>query len=333
LSFVLRILLPVLALLAGAAVMGYLIRTRPAPAKTAVTDRATLVQVEVAEAGEHQLRLHAQGSVTPAERVVLQSEVAGRVVWQHPDLVPGGRLRRGQTALRIDGRDYQLALEQQAAAVERARLEVKVEESRRSVAAREWQVLGDDAEATPEGRELALRDPQLETAQASLSAARSARRVAELAVSKTDLQVPFNAFVQAESVDVGQLVGPQMPLATLVGTDAVWVQVSLPMDHLAAFDVPGFNCADGKGSLARISQDLGAEHIEREGRVIRLLGDLDPVGRLARVLIEIRDPFGLRPSKGEGGKGEAGKGEKVVPLLIGAYVNVELEGHVARDVN
>jgi hypothetical protein len=312
-----------------------LIATKPEPAKKPIVERGTLVRVEVAQLSDQTLRLRAQGSVTPARRVVLQSEVAGRVVWQSPELVPGGRLTKGKTALRIDRRDYQLALEQQAAAVERAALEVKVEASRRAVAAREWQIMGEDDNATEEGRTLALRGPQLETAEASLDAARSSRRVAQLAVSKTEITVPFNAFVQQESVDVGQLVTPQMPLATLVGTDAVWVQVSLPMDHLSAFDVPGFNCADGKGSVARVSQDLGGQAVERQGRVIRLLGDLDPIGRLARVLVEIRRPFDTGPlDTGPLDTGPAADGERPaqLPLLVGAYVNVELEGHVARGV-
>lgn len=321
---VLRISLPLLVLGLGGLALYGLVITRPVPQKKPAADRGVLVQVQPARAGEHQLRLRVQGSVMPAERVVLQSEVAGRIVWQHPDLVPGGRLKKGTTALRVDGRDYRLALEQQAASVERARLEVKVEESRRAVAAREWQILAEDERATVGGRQLALRDPQLEAAQANLRAANSARRVAELAVSKTTIAAPFNAFVQTESVDVGQLVTPQMPLATLVGTDAVWVQVSLPMEHLSAFDVPGFNASQGAGSEARIWQDLGGERVERHGRVIRLLGDLDPVGRLARVLVEIRDPFGLRAAPASG--------EPVVPLLVGAYVNVELEGHSAPGV-
>ena len=81
---------------------------------------------------------------------------------------------------------------------------------------------------------------------------------------------------------------------TIVG---VWVQVALPMDHLSAFDVPGFNCERGEGSRARVWQDLGGQMLKRGGRVIRLLGDLDPVGRMARVLIEIRDPFGLEAKR------------------------------------
>jgi len=55
--------------------------------------------------------------------------------------------------------------------------------------------------------------------------------------------------------------------------------------------------------------------------VIRLLADLDPVGRMARVLVQIDDPFGLQVDQ---------KSTTVrpgtLPLLINDYVNVDIEG-------
>jgi hypothetical protein len=55
--------------------------------------------------------------------------------------------------------------------------------------------------------------------------------------------------------------------------------------------------------------------------VIRLLGDLDPVGKMARLLVEVADPLG-----GAGGEGGP------LPLLLGAHVSVEIEGPRVEDV-
>jgi hypothetical protein len=174
-----------------------------------------------------------------------------------------------------------------------------------------------------------FREPQLATTKTNVESAESARQRATLAVSKTVLVAPFNAMVQSESVDVGQLVAPQSTLARLVGTDALWVQVSVPVSQLGALAVPGFNAATGEGSHAEVIQDVGSESVERRGRVIRLYGDLDPMGKMARVLVEIEDPLGLHPEKEKDGAAPAGNG---LPLLMGAYVEVSLQGRAAVGV-
>ncbi|MCA9583061.1 MAG: HlyD family efflux transporter periplasmic adaptor subunit, partial [Myxococcales bacterium] len=118
--------------------------------------------------------------------------------------------------------------------------------------------------------------------------------------------------------EVGQVVGPQSPVVTLVGTDRFWVQVSVPVNHLAWISVPGRNGTEGSKALVRHTS--GEQVVERIGHVVRMLGDLDPVGRMARLLVEIEDP--LRLNKDEPG----------LPLLLGAYVEVRIEGQEVEDV-
>ena len=89
-------------------------------------------------------------------------------------------------------------------------------------------------------------------------------------------------FVREEVIDIGQLISPQSRLASLVGSDAFWVQVSLPYADLRRIAIPDVNATEGSRVLIR--QDLGGETIERQGRVIRLQYDLEPMGRMARVL-------------------------------------------------
>mgnify|MGYP005608846153 FL=1 len=144
------------------------------------------------------------------------------------------------------------------------------------------------------------------------------------------LRAPFNGFVKIEAVDVGQLVTPQMPLATLVGSDRFWVQVSVPVDRLTAVDVPGMNADEGKGAVAVIAQDVGGQRIERTGRVLRLLGDLDPVGRMARLRVEIDDPLGLAAPPKPGSKQTSAR--PGLPLLLGAFVEVAIEARELGEV-
>jgi multidrug efflux pump subunit AcrA (membrane-fusion protein) len=174
-------------------------------------------------------------------------------------------------------------------------------------------------------------------AKAAVESAESVQAQAKLALGRTSLSAPFNAIVQSENVDVGQLVSPASQLAVLVGTDAYWVQLSVPVEQLAWIDVPGLNADKKQGSAARVWQEIGGARVERPGQVIRLLGDLDPVGRMARVLVQIDDPLRLKengqrkvvPTEEKPAAAKALPSAEKLPFLIGAYVNVEVE---ARQV-
>ena len=135
------------------------------------------------------------------------------------------------------------------------------------------------------------------TAQASaladVAAAEAALERAKLDLSRTALYAPFDCVVVEKNVDKGSLVTVQTRLGTLVGTDEYWVRASIPVEQLRWFTIP--SGVDAVGSTARITQRLGAnETSEWTGRVVRLLGDLEPQGRMARVLLSVSNPAGRR---------------------------------------
>ena len=332
----------------GIAIAVTLVKTKPEAEKVEREDPGALVEILEVHPSTQAVTVTANGTVVPAQQISVGPEVSGRVSWMSDKLIPGGRLARGEQLVRIDPRDYQLAVEQQVAQVDRAQTELEIERSRKQIAEREWELLAkkqpqagsqaqgsqaQDGSQEQEGGSLALRDPQLRTAQAALKAARSGLDRAQLTVAKTAIRAPFNAMVQSKSVDVGQLVGPQMSLATLVGTDAFWVQVSIPVERLSWIQIPGIRGAT-EGSPARIVQELGKDTSVRRGKVIRLLGDLDPQGRMARLLVEIDDPLGLAgaASAEETGAQQAEATEPGMPLLLGSYVSVEISGEQLKDV-
>jgi len=303
----LRTLLPIVVLAAGVAVFMALKASKPTAKKTAQDDRGTVVEVMAVQAKDHAVEVIAQGRVIPARQVALAPEVAGRIKWQSAELVPGGLVKQGASLVRIDARDYELAVQQQQAAVDRAKLELDVERGRKKVAEREWKLLDDGQSSDGSaGESLALRGPQLRTAKVAVQAAQSGLARTQLAVTRTTVKAPFNAMVQSEQSELGQLVGPQTPLVNLVGTDEFWVQVSIPVDNLASIKVPG--------AVARVSQNVGGQSVARSGTIVRLLGDLDPTGGMARVLIEIKDPLGLIK----------GAPQAALPMLIGAFVEVKI---------
>lgn len=310
-------LLPVVVLFAGFGYFRSLVESRPQAPQVKPPERVELVEVVEAKVASGPVVIRATGRVKAARETVLSAEVTGRVVEVHPGLVVGGLLGAGETAFRLDDQDYDLGVRQQQAQVTRARAEIQLEAGRRTVAAKEWERLSDEISTTDDGMALVMRQPQLELAKANLAAARSALSQAQLRRDKTTVTVPFNAMVRQETAEEGLLAGPQSQLAHLVGTDVFWVEATVPIDRIGWFDVPGVaGFADAEGAPVHIVQRLGdGERVAREGRVVRLVSELDPLGAHARVIIAVADPLRLAPDAEPG-----------LPLLLNAFVHVEIEG-------
>ncbi|MDH3728044.1 MAG: hypothetical protein OER77_10990, partial [Myxococcales bacterium] len=181
-----------------------LVATKEEPPRADKPLEGTLVEVIEVQGNHHEVDLHAKGTIVPAQEVALQPELGGRVIWQSPELVPGGRFKERQPILKIDPRDYQLAAESFRSQVNRAKLDMRLEARRGEVAKREWNAFG-DIDATEDQRALAQREPQLESTRLALKAAQSSLKKAELDLGRTTLRAPFNAMVVSESVDPGQL--------------------------------------------------------------------------------------------------------------------------------
>ncbi len=285
-------------------------RTRPRAARRPEREMAVTVRVIIAHPENARLPIEAFGEVLPARQVDLFTEVSGRIVARHPRLEPGGLLTAGETALAIDPRDYEAAVVQAEANLEKARLDLALERSRARVAAEEWRRVGAETPYTdPENRALTLREPQVAAAERAVAAAEAALRRARWNLERTEIRVPFEALVLERYADLGQTALPQNRLATLVAADEFYVRLSLPTSTLRHLPAPD---ADGRGgALARILHELDdGSAIERFGRVVRILGDLDPAGRMARVMVSVPHP--LDPPESA--------------LRLRAYVHVRIEG-------
>lgn len=313
-----NILLAIIAL--AASVGGFKLLTR---SKTEASTRANLEQSVPVETRrfaltEQRAQVVGQGLVEPARAVALSAQVGGLVTRLHPALAVGGLVAEGDRLAQLDPTDYQIAVQEAQARVTIAEQEVQLEAGRREVALKEWEAMGKRrAGKVDDGaRERATRVPQQRVAEANLKVAQSALQRARVALGRATLKAPFNAIVLSESLEVGQLVGPGAPVAQLVGTDAYWVKVAVPSAELEWLTVP---TAEGeRGSRAVVRYDIGDRVVEREGAVVRLLGQLETTGRMAQVVVEV-------PAPTQGAeRGEA--------LLLGAQVEVRLEGRPVDGV-
>jgi RND family efflux transporter MFP subunit len=313
---VVRVVLSLVILIIGVGASFYLKNSAPRTPKRPPAKLSPPVQVEILHPSEYQIVVAAMGTVIPKWEVMLKSRVSGEIVDIHPEFTEGGFLKKGMNILKIDPLDYEIALVQKKSAVKDAEYALKLELGHQVVAKREWELLNGSQPAQDKEVELALRKPHLEKAKADLEAAAADLKAAMLDLERTRIIAPFNAMVRSKSVDIGSQVTSQEPLAELVGTDAYRIQASIPIDRLEWIQIP--DKVGGPGATVRIIYGQG---YERVGKVTRLMGDLATQGRMARVLIEVTDPLGLKDSL---------KDRK--PLLIGDYVRVEIQGHKLERV-
>jgi len=317
----LRVILPIMVV--GLAVVGaqLLISSGPTVPKSAREVKPTFVEILTAHVQDDRAVILAFGTVQAHQRLMVQPEVAGRVVQLNPHVVIGGILRMGEALLQIDPRDYRFAVDEERAALAKAEFDLKVELGNQAVALREWNLLKPSiGEISDLSKQLALRRPHLKEKQIALEAAKSQLQKAQLDLERTVIRASINSLVLRESVEMGQLLTRQSTVATLVGTDEFRVQVSVPIRQLdwMTFSALG----QPQGSRVRVFREIGnGEFLEREGRVVELLGDVTENGRMAQVLVSVPDPLELTRSK-----------TVRRPLLLGEYVRVEIEGPILHDV-
>jgi RND family efflux transporter MFP subunit len=303
-------------IVAGIIGADYITKTAPKARRRPPAKIAPLVEVARIQPGIHNVAVQAMGTVVPAREIVLESRVSGEIVALHPQFTVGGFLEKGSEVLRIDPVDYELAVTLAQARVKDSESILKVAEEEAAAAIEEWRLLYKEKPEDNKIPALVAKEPQLEAARAKLAGDKADLRKAKLDLDRTRILAPFNAIVRKKFVDVGSQVSSQEQLAELVGTDIYWIQASIPVDRLNWIRIP--RQTSETGSKVRIFHRNEYEH---SGTVIKLLGDLEQEGRMARVLIEVRDPLGL-----------SAKEKEQLPLLIGEYLRLEIQGRQLDNV-
>ena len=307
-----------LILLAGVALMVLIFKTEPTATRGDVArETAMLVEVRTAERGRFTPVIEVMGRVVPAREVTLRPRVSGRVIELAEAFEPGGRVAEGAALLRIDPADYQAVLRQRRSELAQARADLELEQGRQAVAEQDFELLGEELD---EGnRHLVLRQPQLKQARARVDFAEAALRRAELDLQRTRISAPFDAQILSRDVATGSQVGTGDSLARLVATDRYWVSASVPLSQLRWLRFAEEDGEQGAPVTLRHEAAWGPSR-SRQGRLQRLVGELDANARLARVLVSVEDPLALQSEAG------------APSLILGAFVRTAIEGRALDDV-
>lgn len=302
----------------ASAISALLYFTRPAaeiaePVFSAVT-------VDVAEIVKENLRIEvqAQGTVTPVQETTILAEVKGRIVEVAEAFHVGGFVSRDDVLLRIDPRDYQTMLLHAAAALESAESVLVQEKGRAQVALREWEKLPKNSHRTEAAKNLYLRKPQLEEADANLLAAQADLNTARDNLERTIIRAPYDALIRQKQTDLGQFVGAGTPLADIFSVETAEVRLPIPQSKLDYLELPGLEGYEN-GSAIDLYTDVGGDIKHWSASLHRTEGVFDERSRVLFTVARIEDPYGLRdPDR--------------LPLRVGTFVNANIEGRELQNV-
>ncbi len=315
-----KVALPLLVLLLGVVVMRVMILRRPEPRREVREDRGVLVEIVEVEHSTHRVEIEATGTVQPRRAISLIPQVSGRVSSLAENFVAGGFFRRDELLFEIETADYLLAVDKAKAALARAEYDLATVEGQARVARREWQQLQARFESPAEPNPLVLFEPQLDNARAALRAAAADLERTRLDLERTRVRAPFNAVVRSRGVDLGQYLRAGTEVANLVGTDQAEVVVPLPLEELAWLRIPR-DADDPEGSAATVELQAAERRHHWPGRVVRRMADVEPLGRMVRLVVAVDDPYGLV---------ETGAGRP--DLGMGTFVRVLLQGPLLEEV-
>lgn len=302
--------LPLLVLVVAVLVTWQLMSSSPKAGRAHKEREARLVETIAATQADTLVPVQAWGEVKPARAITLKAQVSG-IVKTLDAREPGSFFRQGDTLLQLDTTDYELALAQRRSELEQALANLEIEQGNQAVALSEYELLGTQASAAEKKR--MLRGPQLQSANAQVAAARAAVEEARTQLARATVTAPFDALLQERHVDVGSHVTTSGDLLELVGTEAAWLEVAVPVTQLRWIRFPD---AGSAGSTVKIFYDqVWAPQQLRTGRVIRLLSQLEENGRMARVLVQVDDPFA---------RADANRDQP--RLMLGSFVRTEIEG-------
>jgi RND family efflux transporter MFP subunit len=346
-------LLTAALLASGVAGFAGLAAFRKEPARDAAAPWTTTVRVQIAERKDHVEWIEGYGKARCLRAAEVLAEVTGVVSWLAPKLESGGEVTSGEELLRIDPRDFEIALAQAMAQHEQARADLArtesdvegmreqlvVAETALAAGVRELQRAEQLVEADLiadkeldaqrrltdllERQTIELRAaeraavPRLEWSRADCARAKSAVDKARLDLERTTIRAPFEGRIERRVIDIGRRVAPGLPVFAIADLSRIEVPIALPGSRFGEVAV-------GAAAHLRLRED---DAIAWRGKVARVAPSIDPRNRTFEVFLEIEgDPYrsSVPPGSFVLGAVEGRVHEGVIAVPRGAFV----DGHL-----
>lgn len=303
-------LAPLLVIGVAALIATVLLLTRPEQTVIEPEILPPLIRTERVNKAPLRLDVRAEGSAWPQTESSLVAEVAGQVIEVSPSLEAGAFFREGDTLLRLDPRDYRVALDKAQALVARRRSEFAL--ARRQLERR--QALADRGIASP----AALDDDKnrAEVARASLRDAEADLDQAKLGVERSEVRAPYDGRVLKREVDRGQYVATGTAIATIYATRSTEVRLPISDQKLSELGLAlDFQQSEEQpGPSVELRAGIVGQDATWSGRIDRVEGEIDARTRMVHLVAVVDDPFSLERAR-EG-----------PPLAPGLFVEATIMG-------
>lgn len=308
------------AIIVGAIALAvFLVSLAPEPERREPPSRIPYVETAAIVPGSGAIPVYGAGTVRPSAEIDIAPQVGGRVVWVDPGFRSGERVVAGQMLFRIEEADYRTRVREAEAALADRKVALLQAQEDAEIARAEYERYSGRQDAAGAASALTLREPQLKAAQAALLREEARLAEANLALSRTRIEAPFDGFVREESVALGQLAVPGEPVGRLFAADAA--EVVVPLSDADAALIPGLWTTEGGEVSARVIADYGGIRYAWPGYVDRAEVSLDERTRTIDVIVRVPDPFAAgEPLETAGGP----LGDP--PLLVGKFAEVAIEG-------
>ncbi len=216
------------------------------------------------EASEWQPAQSAIGTLVAVRGVTVSAELPGLV--REIGFDSGSWVKKGALMVRLDTSTEEAQLTAAQAEAQLARLNL------------------DRARSLREGGANAPAD--LDAAEARMKQAEAAVAALQATIGKKNIRAPFDGRVSIRQVELGQVVGPGTPIASVQSVDPIYAEFSLPQQALAEVKV-------GQATRMRTDTFLNASW---EGQVTTVNTEVDPATRNVRMRATFPNPDGkLRP--------------------------------------
>lgn len=289
---------PVLIILLAMGGVRAMVKRRVEPQKVALEKIVPTVSVMTLKKSKTPLSVNGTAIVEPFQMVSVVPEVKGKVTYVSEKLTSGAILKKGETIIKIDDKDYRLNLQSVQSSYESAKLGLMMEQEESRIAKEQWsEYQGRNPQAATSL--FTLREPQLKKAEVALKSAEAQVGMARLNLNRTTIKAPFNAVAISKNADPGQVVGGS-PVATLYGTDRAKLVVGLSKEDV---DLLG----DITGREVTLSTLINGNEYRWKGSVLGLSPELNRQSRMVNVIVTVENPLEQNPEK---------------PLQFGLFVDV-----------
>jgi len=312
-----RITLPILILSAGVGVAVLLSMSKTKAARIPkAPDKSKLVRVIKVAAQNKVIQISTHATTVASKELNLSAQISGRVVYVAPQMTDGGWVKKGDVLFTLDAADNGLKVDQANAGLSKAEYDLDNMLAQQQIAKeglKSYQRVQKNSGSSAKISPLALYGPQIKNAMAALGSAKASLRQAQLNLERTEVKAPFDGYLRLVALAEGQTVAAGQTVAGFFASKPVRLKVSLPLAELPWIKTKR---QDKQGAKVVLEKQIGQDLHRWQGFVARRLLEIDSLGHMAQVVVEVENTLS----------------DKGFPLPIGMQVSLKITGQEFKNI-